>query len=155
MNVRFARQRVNCSIQTLQGLADRARTALDNNDADTGRLLETEMATALESLCGGIYDLIEATYICHFGLGDMDQRQRLGNQLEDFKRRVLGGESPSGEPLQELRNEKIKGLVQEILVGLDKKGWIKCTSCGQDRPPVTPLKPQCPTCGFDPTGVGV
>ncbi|MCI0490202.1 MAG: hypothetical protein L0229_26715, partial [Blastocatellia bacterium] len=142
-------------MQSLQAVVNQAQLALDINDESSGRLLKQPLENALNQTCAGFIDLVEASWIYRVGMGKPDQSLNLGNSLEEYKRRVLGGEDPNNPALQELRFVKIQGLVKEIMEGLDETGKVECENppCHKMRRPPTPANPRCEHCGFNPFAI--
>lgn len=140
-------------IRDLQSVADRVRRALDTEDEATGRLIKPELDRILDDACRGIYDLVEASWVFRAGIGALDQNRKLGAMLEEYKQRFLRGEDPRSPAMEELRFEKIKRLMQEIIEGLGDRDKVECKNCHQLIPPPTPSRRTCPNCGSDQLGV--
>lgn len=134
-------------IQSLESLVDRARRALDTNDEAAGRLVKPELERALNDTCGGIMDLVHASLFYRHGLGELDQRQRLGSLLEEYKRRVLGGGDPRSAEIKDLRDVKIRDLVQEIMEWVNGRGTISCPHDSHHKTRPYPLVQVCDVCG--------
>jgi ribosomal protein L37AE/L43A len=141
------------NLEILRSLLERAEQALERKDEINGRVVLEELKQALSSICGGIDDLLYASLAFRHGMGDLDQNQRLGSMLVEFKRRVLEGEDPNSGEAGKLRGEQIPRLVQEILERLGDQDKIVCENCQNKRVRPSPLHPNCEHCGHIPLGL--
>jgi hypothetical protein len=136
-------------VPTLEQLRDQAQRALDTNDEAMGRLTQPKLEEALNNICGGFQDLLQASLIFRLGAGELAQNQRLGSMLGEFKQRFLAKEDQHSPAMIQLRSD-IGALVDEIVKGLGDRGKLPCQKCGQLRRPPTRTSPLCEHCGFNP-----
>jgi molecular chaperone DnaK (HSP70) len=137
-------------VQELQGLIDRGERAVKiDNEAD-GRLVDKDLDRMLHAACGGFWDLLDASCLYRYNVGDLDQNQRLGNLLEEYKRRALAGEPAQGPAMRELRHVRMAALVKEIVESMKHRGMVECQHCGQMRQPPSLVNPKCEHCGKSP-----
>lgn len=137
-------------VQELQALIDRGERAVKiDNEAD-GRLVDRDLDRMLKAECGGFWDLLDASCLYRYNAGKLDQNQRLGNLLEEFKRRALAGEPAQGPAMRELRQVRMAALVAEIVESLKHQGQVECQHCGQMRQPPSLTNPKCEHCGKSP-----
>ena len=137
------------SIEAVQRLVSRSDRIMETGDEAGGRVLKTSLEAAMNQHCGGILDLVEAAWVRRLGLGQLDQSQRLGGMLDEYKRRALQNESPASPPMKKLRAD-IAALKQEIFGGLNDAGKVTCAACGKKRTPPSPMTPKCEHCGNNP-----
>jgi len=137
------------AIRSLSELVAKAERAMETNDEAGGRLLLNALKGAMDQHCGGLMDLIEAAFVRRMGIGQLDQNQRLGAKLDEFKRRVTENEPPQSPAMRKLRDE-INAVKQEILAGLGSAGKVECQFCHKMRTPPSPMAPKCEHCGGNP-----
>jgi molecular chaperone DnaK len=139
--------------EEISKVVQRAERALKANDEATCRLVKSELEDVVAKHCGKFNDLLIATCIYNGGIGRLDQKQRLGSLLQEFKRRFLAGEDQNSAGMQELRNVKIAGILEEILGGLGQGALVPCQGCHKEIPKPTKSNPKCPKCGYNHFGV--
>lgn len=141
------------NLATLRSLLERAERAIETKDEANGRTMLQELKQAMDSICGGIDDLLYASLTHRYRMGELDQNQQLGSMLAEYKRRVLEGENPHSGELGKLRGERIPQLLKEIWEGLGDQDKVTCEGCQQKRIRPTPMLPACEHCGHIPLGL--
>ena len=134
-------------------MLQRAERALASNDEATCRLVKNQLEEVVSKHCGKFHDLVLATCVYNAGLGRLDQKQRLGSLLQEFKSRFLAKEDQNSAGMRELRDVKIAGAVSEIFDGLGQGSLVPCKGCHKEIPKPTKGNPSCPKCGYNHFGV--